>query len=26
VIVSHGEPIHDRKAYEKALESPPWSG
>lgn len=26
VIVSHGEPVHDRNAYEKALERPPWSG
>jgi glyoxylase-like metal-dependent hydrolase (beta-lactamase superfamily II) len=24
VIVSHGEPVHDRAAYERALESPPW--
>jgi glyoxylase-like metal-dependent hydrolase (beta-lactamase superfamily II) len=24
VIVSHGEPIHDRAAYERALELPPW--
>jgi len=24
VIVSHGEPIHDRDAYERALELPPW--
>jgi glyoxylase-like metal-dependent hydrolase (beta-lactamase superfamily II) len=24
VIVSHGEPIHDRKAYERALTMPPW--
>jgi glyoxylase-like metal-dependent hydrolase (beta-lactamase superfamily II) len=26
VIVSHGEPLHDRAAYEQALERPPWSG
>jgi glyoxylase-like metal-dependent hydrolase (beta-lactamase superfamily II) len=26
VIVSHGEPVHDRAAYERALEVPPWSG
>ena len=25
VIVSHGEPVHDRAAYERALELPPWS-
>jgi hypothetical protein len=25
VIVSHGEPVHDRAAYERALERPPWS-
>jgi len=24
VIVSHGVPIHDRAAYERALELPPW--
>jgi glyoxylase-like metal-dependent hydrolase (beta-lactamase superfamily II) len=24
VIVSHGEPVHDRAAYEQALELPPW--
>jgi hypothetical protein len=24
VIVSHGEPVHDRTAYERALELPPW--
>ena len=24
VIVSHGEPIHDRAAYEGALERPPY--
>src|SRR5205809_1138050 len=24
VIVSHGEPVHDRSAYERALERPPW--
>jgi len=26
VIVSHGEPVHDRNAYERALELTPWSG
>jgi glyoxylase-like metal-dependent hydrolase (beta-lactamase superfamily II) len=26
VIVSHGEPLHDRAAYERALELPPWGG
>jgi len=26
VIVSHGEPVHDRAAYAQALELPPWSG
>jgi glyoxylase-like metal-dependent hydrolase (beta-lactamase superfamily II) len=26
VIVSHGEPVHDRAAYERALERPPWAG
>jgi glyoxylase-like metal-dependent hydrolase (beta-lactamase superfamily II) len=26
VIVSHGEPVHDRAAFERALERPPWSG
>ncbi len=26
VIVSHGEPVHDRAAYERALELPPWRG
>lgn len=25
VIVSHGEPVHDRAAFERALELPPWS-
>ena len=24
VIVSHGEPVHDRAAYERALELPPY--
>lgn len=24
VIISHGEPVHDRKAFEGALELPPW--
>ena len=26
VIVSHGEPVHDRPEYERALERPPWTG
>jgi len=26
VIVSHGDPVHSRAAYEHALEGPPWSG
>ena len=26
VIVSHGEPVHDRAAYEAALARPAWSG
>jgi glyoxylase-like metal-dependent hydrolase (beta-lactamase superfamily II) len=26
VIVSHGEPVHDRSAYERALELPTWPG
>ena len=26
VIVAHGEPVHDRAAYERALTMPPWSG
>jgi hypothetical protein len=26
VIVSHGEPVHDRGAFERALELPPWNG
>jgi hypothetical protein len=26
VIVSHGEPVHDRAAYERALGLPAWSG
>jgi hypothetical protein len=26
VIVSHGEPVHDRAAYEQALARSPWSG
>jgi len=25
VIVSHGEPVHDRNAFERALELPPFS-
>ena len=25
VIVSHGEPVHDRGAFEAALEREPWS-
>ena len=26
VIVAHGEPAHDRAAYERALDLPPWGG
>ena len=26
VIVSHGEPVHDRAAFERALVLPPWVG
>ena len=26
VIVSHGEPVHDRRAYERALDREPWRG
>ena len=26
VIVSHGDPVHDRAAYERALELAPWTG
>jgi glyoxylase-like metal-dependent hydrolase (beta-lactamase superfamily II) len=26
VIVSHGDPVHDRGAYERALTLPPWRG
>jgi len=26
VIVSHGQPLHDRAAYERALTRPPWRG
>jgi hypothetical protein len=26
VVVSHGEPVHDRGAYERALELAPWGG
>jgi len=26
VLVSHGEPVHDRAAYERALYLPPWEG
>jgi hypothetical protein len=26
VIVSHGEPVHDRAAFERALELPPYTG
>ena len=26
VIVSHGEPVNDRAAYERALALPPWDG
>ena len=24
VLISHGEPVHDRAAFERALELPPW--
>ena len=26
VVVAHGEPVHDRAAFERALASPPWRG
>jgi glyoxylase-like metal-dependent hydrolase (beta-lactamase superfamily II) len=26
VIVSHGDPVHDRAAFERALTLPPWGG
>jgi glyoxylase-like metal-dependent hydrolase (beta-lactamase superfamily II) len=26
VIVSHGDPVHDRAEYERALARPPWTG
>ena len=26
VVVAHGEPVHDRAAFERALALPPWSG
>ena len=26
VIVSHGDPVHDRAAFERALELEPWRG
>jgi hypothetical protein len=26
VIISHGEPVHDRAAFERALELPPYTG
>jgi len=26
VIVSHGEPVHDRTAFERALQRAPWAG
>jgi glyoxylase-like metal-dependent hydrolase (beta-lactamase superfamily II) len=26
VVVSHGQPVHDRAAYERALELPVWAG
>jgi hypothetical protein len=26
VLISHGEPVHRREAYERALELPPWTG
>jgi hypothetical protein len=25
VVVAHGEPVHERAAYERALELEPWS-
>lgn len=25
-VISHGEPVHDRDAYERALARPPWTG
>jgi hypothetical protein len=25
VIVAHGDPVHDRAAFERALELPAWS-
>jgi hypothetical protein len=25
VVISHGEPLHDRAAFERALELEPWS-
>jgi hypothetical protein len=26
VIVAHGEPVHDRPAFERALDLPSWAG
>jgi hypothetical protein len=26
VIISHGQPVHDRAAFERALTLPPWTG
>jgi glyoxylase-like metal-dependent hydrolase (beta-lactamase superfamily II) len=26
VIVAHGDPVHDRAAFERALDLPPWKG
>ena len=26
VIVAHGDPVHDRAAYERALTRPAWAG
>jgi glyoxylase-like metal-dependent hydrolase (beta-lactamase superfamily II) len=26
VVISHGEPVHDRRAFERALELPSWQG
>ena len=26
IVVAHGEPVHDRTAFERALTLPPWSG
>jgi hypothetical protein len=26
VVVSHGDPLHDRAAFERALAAAPWAG